>query len=166
MEYDYNEYDYDAGAGMGMSMMQAFQPRDMSGMCDAHVVTTSCTPGSMMFLRLLVEMFGYARDQEHKSKSASVRHRRHNRRRGPRQSKAFNHYFTQVPDATNPPFPALILRFKLWPWILDTKPMEELLFWILKPGIAAVDLNVEGLLGSWILIAKTIINFENVPFTS
>lgn len=48
-----------------MMVGQAFQPRDMSGTCDAHVVTVSCTAGSMMFLRLLVEMFGYARDNGH-----------------------------------------------------------------------------------------------------
>lgn len=75
-----------------MMVGQAFQPRDMSGTCDAHVVTVSCTAGSMMFLRLLVEMFGYARDQGHDPP------RRMDSRKYYRQAvqQPFSEYYTEV----------------------------------------------------------------------
>lgn len=75
-----------------MMVGQAFQPRDMSGTCDAHVVTVSCTAGSMMFLRLLVEMFGYARDQGHDLT------RRTDSRKYYRQAvkQPFSEYYTEV----------------------------------------------------------------------
>lgn len=75
-----------------MMVGQAFQPRDMSGTCDAHVVTVSCTAGSMMFLRLLVEMFGYARDQGHDPP------RRTDSRKYYRQAvqQPFSEYYTEV----------------------------------------------------------------------
>lgn len=66
---DYVEYMDDMDVG------QVFQPRDMRDTCNAHVLTVSCTAGSMMFLRLLVEMFGYARDQGHESSRHASRRR-------------------------------------------------------------------------------------------
>lgn len=71
---------------------QAFQPRDMSGTCDAHVLTVSCTAGSMMFLRLLVEMFGYARDQGHDPPRRMDSHKYY------RQAvqQPFSEYYTEV----------------------------------------------------------------------
>lgn len=78
---------------MDMMMVgQAFQPRDMSGTCDAHVVTVSCTAGSMMFLRLLVEMFGYARDHGHDPARRMDTHKYY------RQAvqQPFSEYYTEV----------------------------------------------------------------------
>lgn len=40
-----------------------FTPPDMSRLCYPHVHTTSCGTASMMFVRLLVQLFGYPRDQ-------------------------------------------------------------------------------------------------------
>lgn len=43
--------------------MAVFTPPDMSRLCYPHVHTTSCGSASMMFVRLLVQMFGYPRDK-------------------------------------------------------------------------------------------------------
>ena len=43
--------------------MDVFTPPDMSRLCYPHVHTTSCGTASMMFVRLLVQIFGYPRDK-------------------------------------------------------------------------------------------------------